>query len=517
MRLCVRCTQLQRIRRKSFEAIRLTLYDIFNWGEVLLISDGYLTFVHSLLISDGYIRFVHSLLISDGYLTFVLLSHLLISDGYLTFVHSLLISDGYIRFVHSLLISDVCLYLTVVSLGWAVLGQDTTTTSNPSSQDVQPSTNSTTLPTVDPELTTDQPSTNDSAPARMDCQQKLLERAYSCVTKHDVDFNHFLLMAVSSLSSEANVTKPAIIEGVNMSEFKEKVCNARPDIMQCTFKAAKSLINTKACANSAHPEAVASQDLMINDQRYLIKEQMEAILGQYDIFCAQPCRISLLDDMRECYRKYDLDPAIFLPTKSSGPVIGSDSWEVDTFCKNKDQLVQCMKQKRDACPQSKLVLTAIGLDLDTMEKGFDVLCQDKEVYLKGLECFESHTDEVGICHSVKHRGVIRTSQKARELKWTSEKYFEEVCGVLVHHMECDLKAWAAKKHEKCNPQIIGLKRKLHCSLVHSQCTKSHGEVINDICNPPIQEMLYSHAGKQQTTHVLGVGVLLIMVATIIRM
>ncbi|CAL1529786.1 unnamed protein product, partial [Lymnaea stagnalis] len=314
-------------------------------------------------------------------------------------------------------------------------------------------------------------------PERMDCEQRLLAEAYTCVTKHGIDFNQFLLMAVSTINEDANVTKPAITDGVNMTEFREQVCKVRDSIMTCTFNAAKTLIDAQACANSAQPGqgSDATDDLLLNDQRYLVKEQMEAILGQYDVFCAEPCRETLLDDMKACYEKFELDPAIFLPTKSSGPVIGSDSWEVDTFCKNRNSLVSCLKTTRDSCPQSDQVLSAISLDLDTMAKGFEVLCSETDVYLKGLDCFETHSHQVGVCHSVKYRGVIRAAQRATELKWSQDKYFNEVCGVIVRHIECDMNAWVERKDEKCNGKILALKRKLHCSLVHEQCEKSYSD------------------------------------------
>ncbi|KAH9514194.1 hypothetical protein Btru_030502 [Bulinus truncatus] len=338
-------------------------------------------------------------------------------------------------------------------------------------------------------------------PAKMDCEQRLLEEAYVCVTKHDIDFNHFLLMAVSTLNEGENVTQPAIIEGVDMTQFREKVCRPRKEIMQCTFKAAKALMVTPACVGqqSKSISRLSSQEPLINDQRYLIKEQMEAILGQYDTFCAQPCRLTLLDDMRSCYKKLGVDTSLFLTSKVNSPVIGSDSWEVDTFCKNRQELMTCLRKTRDGCTESGQVLSALRLDLDTMAKGLDVLCSHSDVYLKGIQCFENHPHQVGVCHSIKYRHVLKVAQKATELKWTSEKYFQEVCGVMVKHIECDLEAWAQNKDEKCDKSIVNLKRRLHCSLIHKQCESTHSDAIYSICDSPVQEFLFSESGSDRST------------------
>ncbi|GFS14113.1 hypothetical protein ElyMa_001415500 [Elysia marginata] len=103
------------------------------------------------------------------------------------------------------------------------------------------------------------------------------------------------------------------------------------------MEAAKVLIQTPACSRSAqgdaNSETAFSQDLLINDQRYLIKEQLEAIVGQLDSYCAHPCRKALLEDMRSCYEASNLDPDIFISTQSGGPVIGDSRYEVETFCK----------------------------------------------------------------------------------------------------------------------------------------------------------------------------------------
>ncbi|KAK6965483.1 hypothetical protein BgiMline_029506 [Biomphalaria glabrata] len=338
-------------------------------------------------------------------------------------------------------------------------------------------------------------------PAKMDCEQRLLEEAYVCVSKHDIDFNHFLLMAVSTLKEGANVTQPDIIEGVNMTKFRGNVCRAQKEIMQCIFQAAQALMVTPACFSGTKTLSgkLSREQPRLNDQRYLIKEQMEAILGQYDTFCAQPCRLTLLEDMRSCYKKFGLDTSLFLPTKASGPVIGSDSWEVDTFCKNRQELTACLKSTRDQCPESDKVLSALALDLDTTAKGFDVLCSNTDVYLKGLQCFENHPHQVGVCHSVKYRGVLKTAQKATELKWSSEKYFQEVCGVIVKHIECDLEAWAQYKDDKCDMSIVNFKRKLHCSHVHKQCQKTHGDTIYSICDSPAQEFLIADSSATRAS------------------
>uniref|UniRef100_A0A2C9LXH5 Uncharacterized protein n=1 Tax=Biomphalaria glabrata TaxID=6526 RepID=A0A2C9LXH5_BIOGL len=356
-------------------------------------------------------------------------------------------------------------------------------------------------------------------PAKMDCEQRLLEEAYVCVSKHDIDFNHFLLMAVSTLKEGTNVTQPDIIEGVNMTKFRGNVCRAQKEIMQCIFQAAQALMVTPACFSGTKTLSgkLSREQPRLNDQRYLIKEQMEAILGQYDTFCAQPCRLTLLEDMRSCYKKFGLDTSLFLPTKASGPVIGSDSWEVDTFCKNRQELTACLKSTRDQCPESDKVLSALALDLDTTAKGFDVLCSNTDGKCQSAIVHIDLSLRVNFTSGASQFNVPpylicrRSHYPQTSWKYFSEDHFSSVafCAVfstplyltevIVKHIECDLEAWAQYKDDKCDMSIVNFKRKLHCSLVHKQCQKTHGDTIYSICDSPAQEFLIADSSATRAS------------------
>ncbi|KAK3720231.1 hypothetical protein RRG08_007855 [Elysia crispata] len=317
----------------------------------------------------------------------------------------------------------------------------------------------------------------DVMPTELDCQQRLMEQVYACVTNEGVDFNMFLIVITdeSILEAENGTTKSTDVfspqELNDTAAFRQKVCSLQKTIMKCSMEAAKVLIETPACARTAQgpatSEAAFSQSLLNNDQRYLIKEQLEAIVGQLDAYCAHPCRKSLLADMRKCYQAMDLDPDIFISTQSGGPVIGDNRYDVEIFCNNRTSLVRCIKSVKEKCPEADLVLGTIDLDLDFMEKGFAVLCEDQEAYLQSIDCFESHTQEVGLCHSVWYRDVLRISREAQDLGWSEERYFREVCGIKLAHIECDLHAWGKKKDESCDEATLTLKRRFGYPCSHT--------------------------------------------------
>ncbi|GFN76976.1 hypothetical protein PoB_000348200 [Plakobranchus ocellatus] len=280
----------------------------------------------------------------------------------------------------------------------------------------------------------------DVTPADLDCQQRFMDQIYACVTEQGMDFNSFLVAitddALDLLSSSTNATlqSPQVFRSTPLNDtdkFREKICSVQKSIIECSFQAAKTLIATPACARTAlgetSSEAAFTQGLLTNDQRYLIKEQLEAIVGQVDAICAHPCRDALLENMRSCYTDMGLDADIFISTKSGGPVIGDNRYDVDLFCKNRTNLVTCIKSVKDQCPEADLVLGTIDLDLDFMEKGFAVLCEDQEAYLQSLDCFETHPEEVGLCHSVWYRQVIRIARDAQDSNWSEGQYFREVC------------------------------------------------------------------------------------------
>lgn len=334
---------------------------------------------------------------------------------------------------------------------------------------------------------------SDVTSTELDCQQRLMEQIYACVRDQGVDFNRFLVAITdeSILESGNDTTQSAdVFSSQNSGDpqaFRDEVCSLQKPVMKCSIEAAQDLILTPACANPAQGEASSetafSRGLLANDQRYLIKEQLEAVVGQLDSYCAHPCRKSLLKDMRSCYEAMDLDPDIFISTQSGGPVIGDSRYDVELFCNNRTGLVHCIKTVKEKCPEADLVLDTIDLDLDFMEKGFAVLCEDQEAYLQSLECFESHTRDVGLCHSVWYRSVLRTSRVAKDSGWSEEKYFQEVCSIKLTHIECDLRAWAKKKDEECDEKTLSLKRRLHCALLPPQCALAHRNNISRICEP----------------------------------
>ncbi|CAG5136555.1 unnamed protein product, partial [Candidula unifasciata] len=322
---------------------------------------------------------------------------------------------------------------------------------------------------------------NDTGQGRVECQQVLMKEVYTCVSGQGIDFNAFLEM-VSGGKDTQNGTNPAAASPpattasttgeANLS--KEKICSPRQEIMACIVKAAQSIFKDSPCV-------AVKEDATLNDQHFLLKEQLEAIIGQYDVFCAHPCRISLLDDMRACYSKNDLDPQLFMTADSSGPVIGATAYEVEEFCQHSESLYTCLRQSRDDCQESHVVLSSIGLDLDLMNKGVQVLCADKPAYLQSLGCFDSHTKEVEHCQSIKYRTILAMVIKARTQSWTEEQYYQEVCGVILSHIQCDLTAWEAKGDEDCTETTLNLKRKLHCTLIPKQCQTSHNATVAEVC------------------------------------
>ncbi|BFZ23398.1 hypothetical protein BsWGS_26437 [Bradybaena similaris] len=384
---------------------------------------------------------------------------------------------------------------------------------------------------------------NDTGQGRGECQHQLMSEVYTCVAGHGLDFNVFLDLvsggrvvqnattaaalspaaaaaaaaaataaaatsqpaasttsqpaaAVATTSEPAVTTtsQPATAAATSLpptsapssppttaatrtsvtSVSKEKICGPRQEIMGCIVKSAKSILQGSTCGG-------VREDAPVNDQRFLLKEQLEAIIGEYDVFCAHPCRISLLDDMRVCYSKNQLDPQLFMSSDASGPVIGATTSEVEAFCENSPAVFTCLRQSRDDCQESQVVLSSIGLDLERMDQGVQVLCANREAYMQSLGCFDSHTKEVEYCQSIKYRTILAMAVKARTNGWTEQQYYQEVCGIILRHIQCDLDAWKAKADEDCTENTLVLKRKLHCTLIPEQCQTSHNETVAEVC------------------------------------
>ncbi|XP_046338335.1 uncharacterized protein LOC124119746 [Haliotis rufescens] len=300
------------------------------------------------------------------------------------------------------------------------------------------------------------------------CQQTFLQRLYACVGSSNMDVNNFLWLVTNRTNGQApNNTDP--------NTFKKQACGQEEALVKCGIEFMRELINASMC-NSSPTQS--------EDQRPLIDRQFRALFGSFDQICAHPCRQTLTTDLRNCYTESNLDPDLFLSnsTMGRGAVIGTTDDQAQTFCKNKDALVMCMKKRRDDCPESPIVLRAIGLDIDSMEKGVGVLCKHTDLYLVGIDCFAEQTESVMQCLQKQTQDTVQLMLASQQENLEEQQFMDRFCQIRVDHVGCDLDAWGQKKHKSCSPAVMGLRTELECNLLPDVCKERLKSTVDKICH-----------------------------------
>ncbi|XP_071089213.1 uncharacterized protein [Haliotis cracherodii] len=297
------------------------------------------------------------------------------------------------------------------------------------------------------------------------CQNNFVQNLNTCVQNSQMNFNNFLYLLSNGTNGQAPDSPDA---------FRQDACSKQEALLQCGVEFMRTLINSTMCAPSQTQQ----------DQRPLIDRQFRSLFGSLDEMCAHPCRRTLTEDLRQCYVDANLDPTLFLSnsTMGRGAIIGTTVDQADIFCKNKDSLVTCMKQKRDDCPESPMILRAIGLDIESMDKGVGVLCAHPDVYLNGIDCFAEPTDAVVSCQQIMNQKTMELMMTAEQQNLKEDQFFNRFCDVRLEHVSCDLEAWSKKNHKSCADAVIGLRTELECGLLPDNCGSTHKQTIDKVCH-----------------------------------
>ncbi|XP_041378179.1 uncharacterized protein LOC121390431 [Gigantopelta aegis] len=307
------------------------------------------------------------------------------------------------------------------------------------------------------------------------CEQQFQSNLYTCLQNQSLDVKNFLWFVTNKTGGQA----PA-----DQASFKTQVCGKQRSVFQCGIGFMRALMAPNSpCAKMTPPTQPGQAAPAPVDMRKAVESQFWSFFGTLDSACAHPCRRTLANDLKGCYDAAGLDSALFLSntSMSRGAVIGTQPDQVKLFCENNAKLVTCMKQKRSDCPEAPLVLRAIGLDIESMDKGVKVLCKHQKDYLKGIPCFAEPTDKVVSCQEDQGKKMMQLMM-ATQQGLNESTYFVEFCRIRLDHVKCDLGAWAQKKHEACNQGVIGLRTELECTLLPDQCSTAQKEKIADVCH-----------------------------------
>ncbi|XP_076451253.1 uncharacterized protein LOC143287194 [Babylonia areolata] len=293
-----------------------------------------------------------------------------------------------------------------------------------------------------------------------------------CVADGSIDHPNFLWFVTNGTSS--NGQEPA-----DPAAFKDKLCHRgftvlnlgvwlseqEPVVGGCIYNGMLPMVNGSACSQAPQ-----------------VLQNVQTLLFTYDLKCANPCRFTLVDDLRKCYSSVGLDESLFLSNRTAGQVIGGTEEDVTTFCSKREALLDCMTPVHDSCPEALAIMSANDFHLPSYKKGVGILCKHPKVYLRGLECFKEPTNLVEKCVQQSQQQFVQTNVNAANQNWTQAQYVEATCRITIKQADCDLKAWESKKHEDCNTATIGLRREMECNLMPPNCTVVQKDLFDNTCH-----------------------------------
>ncbi|ESO91140.1 hypothetical protein LOTGIDRAFT_228702 [Lottia gigantea] len=319
------------------------------------------------------------------------------------------------------------------------------------------------------------------------CQQTFVNNAMKCVQNGSVNYQNLLYLT----SNRSRGSAPP--EGTEA--FKNRACLSRMTIDSCGKMIAATMRNSTMCMSP-----MEQQQLMLT---------AASIFGEFDRVCAHPCRYTLTQEIRQCFSysmkggNSQINPQTFLDeaSRGRGSIIGSTHEQVHDFCLNRQSLLSCIKNKINICPDGQYMMKKMKIDIMSLERAFDLLCQHPNVYLHGLQCFNDPTQEVQVCYREMDNKLTNMQILERQQTLTDQQIYMQECSIRLSLMDCEMGAWRRRQHAPCHPAILGLHTELECRLLPDYCMNLFPSLVQQHCSPMNfhQEQRAQFAGAASTT------------------
>ncbi|OWF43431.1 hypothetical protein KP79_PYT21638 [Mizuhopecten yessoensis] len=277
--------------------------------------------------------------------------------------------------------------------------------------------------------------------------------------------------------ADAIITNGTMVQlppNANLGELRNALCAVRTDLIQCIIPPTLTMRDKGACVDKREFNFAEGQ--IVNRINAL-----QSVCGAGNLSPASECIKTLKPDMQDCHNKVGFEKTMFVSNSSAvkGALIGRDKPSAVKFCASRLELYECMRGVIDACPGAREYMLLTGYDHDSMEKSIEVLCQDIDVYVNGLSCFQEPPPSVIGCFDSMMSKMIELTAQEIENAVDKDKYFKEYCKVRVEHLQCDMKGWK----DKCPADSVGLKNEHECTLLPARCQKdaSLNQQLGSVC------------------------------------
>ncbi|KAL5015198.1 hypothetical protein ScPMuIL_009468 [Solemya velum] len=278
----------------------------------------------------------------------------------------------------------------------------------------------------------------------------------------------------------------------NANEIRSDLCRKSTQIIPCVLASLNSLRGKEPCLNQ--------------DQFWRLESELVDRLTAYNAMCgvgATPpsqCMADMTQNMQQCYIKSGLDPSMYAPARSNlrGAILGSTKEIAGRFCGVRKELFECMDQVIQACDGARDFMTLSGYDHTSMIKGMEVLCEDSEVYISGLMCFQRPSTSVQECMRQSNGKMLdlRTEQLGQAM--SMERFYEKFCQIRVEQLRCDMQAWGPI----CEESAVGLKNEFECRTLPNHCQRLQsvqGDLMDTCSEPNFARHLRSGSASVSTS------------------
>ncbi|KAL8587358.1 hypothetical protein ACOMHN_045605 [Nucella lapillus] len=309
------------------------------------------------------------------------------------------------------------------------------------------------------------------------CQLRFLQRATACMQNASLN-----IQSVQYLASNGTSGQPP---AENLQNYRQRVCAVKSQLEICGQSVTQRLVNSSLCLNPVDRQSILSS--------------FQTTFGGLDTNCAQPCRYTLMDELRQCYSFVNLQPTMISDlTLVKQAVIGQNHDQVYRFCMNRQALTQCMQQKVLQCPDSPRVLAQYDFDIRSFERGLDTLCDNIGVYLHGIKCFKNPIPEVRMCYQTLDR-KMQNLRLVSPLPTADEISLSQFCSIRLEQINCEMGAWARHQYQTCERVFTGLRNEVSCKVLPERCRMAFPQLVNNLCNPrnffPDERYRYNGAGR----------------------
>ncbi|BFZ23742.1 hypothetical protein BsWGS_26781 [Bradybaena similaris] len=299
------------------------------------------------------------------------------------------------------------------------------------------------------------------------CQTSFVNAFYQCLGNRSLDRDNFLWLARGGQVG---------VPPADLAVFTQRACIEKPGLYLCV----KGILGkVQALSEAQCPQT----------QKDSIGRLASEIFYNLNSRCQHPCRSTLKQTMEKCFTDRNFvspEYLIFNVTIPRDSIIGSNQPDVVRFCQSRSDIISCLKMAAVTCEDSRILLRSYGLDLDSLDLTYILLCNSTALYEAAKDCSPRSSEPALLqCRNVLSTNMAALDSQLASMNITDSQYRDQACLERANQLQCELSSAAPQNGSvKCNnPAILGLRRQQECSLFPLECRISNQASLDTLCLP----------------------------------